>query len=96
MNMVARLALVISVLGALATWLFLEPLAAFGLQIWAAFIMWGCFYHCGGGPSGLKAALAGGVWGATMAASRPKPGTKKTKIRVTTNPVASERPGVGS
>ena len=68
MNMVARLALVISVLGALATWLFLGPLAAFGLQIWAAFIMWGCFYHCGGGPSGLKAALAGGVWGATMAA----------------------------
>jgi Protein of unknown function (DUF1097) len=68
MNLVARLALVISVLGALATWLFLGPLAAFGLQIWAAFIMWGCFYHCGGSVSGFKAAFAGAIWGATMAA----------------------------
>jgi hypothetical protein len=68
MNLVARLALVISLLGAFATWLFLGPLAAFGLQIWAAFIMWGAFYHCGGGVSGFKAALAGGVWGAIMAA----------------------------
>lgn len=68
MNLVARLALTISLLGALATWLFLGPLAAFGLQVWAAFIMWGCFYHCGGGISGFKAALAGGLWGATMAA----------------------------
>jgi hypothetical protein len=40
MNLVARLALVISLLGAFATWLFLGPLAAFALQIWAAFIMW--------------------------------------------------------
>jgi Protein of unknown function (DUF1097) len=55
-------------LGAFATWLFLGPLAAFGLQIWAAFIMWGAFYHCGGGVSGFKAVLAGGVWGAIMAA----------------------------
>jgi hypothetical protein len=68
MNLVARLALVISLLGAFATWLFLGPLAAFGLQIWAAFIMWGAFYHCGGGVSSFKAALAGGVWGAIMAA----------------------------
>jgi hypothetical protein len=68
MNLVARLALVISLLGAFATWLFLGPLAAFGLQIWAAFIMWGAFYHCGGGVSGFKAALAGGVWGAIVAA----------------------------
>jgi hypothetical protein len=68
MNLVARLALVISLLGAFATWLFLGPLAAFGLQIWAASIMWGCFYHCGGGVSGFKAALAAGVWRAIMAA----------------------------
>src|ERR1700738_3217397 len=68
MNLVARLALVISLLGAFATWLFLGPLASFGLQIWASFIMWGAFYHCGGGVSGFKAALAGGVWGAVRAA----------------------------
>jgi len=47
---------------------FRGPLTAFGLQIWAAFIMWGAFYHCGGGVSGFEAALAGGVWGAIMAA----------------------------
>jgi hypothetical protein len=68
MNLVARLAVVIGLLGAFATWLFLGPLAEFGLQIWAAFIMWGAFYHCGGGPSGFKAALAGGIWGGIMAA----------------------------
>lgn len=68
MNLIARLALVIGLLGAFATWLFLGPLAGFGLQIWAAFIMWGCFYHCGGGVAGLKAGLAGGIWGAIMAA----------------------------
>jgi hypothetical protein len=68
MNLVARLALVISLLGAFATWLFLGPLGGFGLQIWAAFIMWGAFYHCGGGVLGFKAALAGGIWGAIMAA----------------------------
>ena len=67
MNLIARLALVIGLLGAFATWLFLGPLAGFGLQIWAAFIMWGCFYHCGGGVAGLKAGLAGGIWGAIMA-----------------------------
>lgn len=68
MNLVSRLALVIGLLGAFATWIFLGPLAGFGLQIWAAFIMWGCFYHCGGGTSGLKSGLAGGLWGAAMAA----------------------------
>jgi hypothetical protein len=47
---------------------FRGPLTAFGLQIWAAFIMWGAFDHCGGGVSGFKAALAGGVWGVIMAA----------------------------
>lgn len=68
MNGIARLALVIGLLGAFATWLFLGPLAGFGLQIWAAFIMWGAFYHCGGGFPGFRTALAGGVWGAIMAA----------------------------
>lgn len=69
MNLVARLALVIGLLGAFATWLFLGPLAGLGLQIWAAFIIWGAFYHCGGGIPGLKASLAGGIWGAIMAAA---------------------------
>jgi hypothetical protein len=59
---------VISLLGAFATWLFLAPLAEFGLQIWAAFIVWGAFHHFGGEVSGLKSSLAGNIWGAIMCA----------------------------
>ncbi len=67
MNLVTALALVIGALGAVATWLFLEPLSGLGLQIWAAFIAWGSFYHCGGGETGLKNAIIGAIWGALMA-----------------------------
>jgi hypothetical protein len=67
MNLVTALALVIGALGALATWLFLDPLSALGLQIWAAFIGWASFYHCGGGEDGLKKAILAGIWGAIMA-----------------------------
>ena len=67
MNLVTALALVIGALGALATWLFLDPLSGLGLQIWAAFIAWGSFYHCGGGDAGLKNAVVGAIWGALMA-----------------------------
>jgi Protein of unknown function (DUF1097) len=67
MNLVTALALVIGALGALATWLFLDPLAGLGLQIWAAFIAWGSFYHCGGGDAGLKNSIVGAIWGALMA-----------------------------
>ena len=67
MNLVTALALVIGALGGVATWLFLDPLAAFGLQIWAAFIGWASFYHCGGGVEGLRNAVISGVWGAIMA-----------------------------
>lgn len=67
MNLVTALALVIGALGALATWLFLDPLSALGLQIWAAFIGWASFYHCGGGEDGLKNTILAGIWGAIMA-----------------------------
>ena len=45
----------------------MDPLAAFGLQIWVAFIGWASYYHCGGGEHGLKSAIVGGVWGGIMA-----------------------------
>ncbi|OYW53009.1 MAG: hypothetical protein B7Y80_18775 [Hyphomicrobium sp. 32-62-53] len=67
MNLTTALALVIGALGAVATWLFLGPLAALGLQIWVAFIAWASFYHCGGGEAGLKNSISGGIWGAIMA-----------------------------
>ncbi len=66
MGLITRLALVISVMGTLSTWIFIEPLQSLGLQIWAAFITWGCFYHCGGGATGLKQAVFGGLWGGVM------------------------------
>lgn len=67
MNLVTALAIAIGLLGGLATWLFLGPLAGLGLSIWAAFIAWGSFYHCGGGENGLKSSIAASIWGAIMA-----------------------------
>ncbi len=70
MNLVTALALVIGILGGVATWLLLgfEPVAVYKLHIWAAFIGWASFYHCGGGFSGLQNAIIAGIWGAIMAA----------------------------
>lgn len=67
MNLVTALAIVIGILGGLATWLFLGPLGGLGLSIWAAFIAWGSFFHCGGGEAGLKNSIAAAVWGSVMA-----------------------------
>jgi len=60
------LAISVGVLGAIATWLFLGPLGGV-LAIWAAFIAWGCFFHCGGSESGLQSAILGNIAGAIIA-----------------------------
>jgi hypothetical protein len=60
------LAISIGVLGAIATWLFLGPLGGV-LMIWAAFVAWGCFFHCGGKESGLQSAILGNIVGAVVA-----------------------------
>lgn len=60
------LAISVGVLGAIATWLFLGPLGGM-LAIWAAFIAWGCFFHCGGKESGLQSAILGNIAGAIIA-----------------------------
>ncbi len=62
----SALALSIGVLGGIATWLFLGPLGG-ALAIWAAFIAWGCFFHCGGSESGLQSAILGNIAGAIIA-----------------------------
>jgi hypothetical protein len=67
MNLVTALALVIGVLGAIATYIFIGPAAGLGLQIWAAFIAWASFFHCGGGEAGLKASIPANVWGSLCA-----------------------------
>ncbi|MDQ0512000.1 DUF1097 domain-containing protein [Ancylobacter amanitiformis] len=66
MSIISALAITIGVLGGVATWLFLGPLAG-GLQIWAAFIAWACFFHCGGKEAGLKATILANIAGAVMA-----------------------------
>lgn len=60
------LAISVGVLGAIATWLFLGPLGGM-LAIWAAFIAWGCFFHCGGKETGLQSAILGNIAGAIIA-----------------------------
>ena len=68
MDLVTALAISIGLLGGLATWLFFGPLAGMGigLTLWAAFIAWGSFYHCGGKTSGLQNSVLSNIWGAII------------------------------
>ena len=68
MNINTALAVSIGLLGGLATYAFLADHFGLGLQIWAAFIAWACFYHCGGKVGGLGATISANVWGVIMAA----------------------------
>ncbi|BBE72543.1 DUF1097 domain-containing protein [Oharaeibacter diazotrophicus] len=67
MNLVTALAVVIGVLGAVATYLFLGPAGGLGLQIWAAFIAWAAFFHSGGGEAALKTNIPAHIWGSLCA-----------------------------
>ncbi|HTW27254.1 MAG TPA: DUF1097 domain-containing protein [Acetobacteraceae bacterium] len=66
MSLITALALSISVLGGLATFVVLGPLAAVNLQIWAIFIAWACFYHCGGKEAGLRTTIVHMIFGAIV------------------------------
>jgi hypothetical protein len=66
MDLIVALALSIGVLGGIATWVSLGPLAGV-LQIWAIFIAWACFYHCGGKETGLKNTIVCNIVGAIIA-----------------------------
>ena len=57
MPMLIALAISISVLSVVATFLFLGPLAAMNLQIWQAFIAWASHYHCGGKAAGTRTTI---------------------------------------
>ncbi|MGQ0674340.1 MAG: DUF1097 domain-containing protein [Hyphomicrobium sp.] len=67
MDLITALAISIGVLGGLATFVFLSPMGL-GLSIWAAFIAWGSFYHCGGKTAGLQTSVLGNLWGALWGA----------------------------
>jgi len=67
MDLITALAIVIGVMGGVAAWLVLGPLAGLSLQIWAIFIAWACFFHSGGGEAGLKNTIVCGIWGSICA-----------------------------
>jgi hypothetical protein len=62
MDLITALAVSIGVLGGVATYLCLSPFG-FGLQIWAAFIGWASFYHCGGKTNGFTSSVLANLWG---------------------------------
>ncbi len=66
MDIVTALAFSIGILGGIATFLFLSPFAM-GLQIWAAFVGWASFYHCGGKAEGLQKSVIANLWGVVVA-----------------------------
>jgi hypothetical protein len=66
MDLITALAVSIGVLGGIATFVFLSPFG-WGLHIWAAFIAWATFYHCGGKEAGLTKAITHLIFGAIMA-----------------------------
>lgn len=67
MDIVTALAVIIGIMGGLATWAAVTLGSAFVL-IWAIFIGWGSFFHCGGKEEGLQKAIAASIWGAICAA----------------------------
>jgi len=65
MDIITALALSIGILGGVATYLFLSPFGM-GLQIWAAFIGWASYYHCGGKAKGFADSALANIWGVVM------------------------------
>lgn len=66
MKSLNALAISISLLGALATFLALGPLSGTYL-IWAVFVAWGAFYALGGDVEALKKIIICGIFGALVA-----------------------------
>lgn len=66
MPLLTALALSIGILGGIATYLFVGPLAMLGLQIWAAFVAWSAYYHSGGKEASLKTNIPAHIWGAIL------------------------------
>jgi hypothetical protein len=67
MDLVTALAVVIGVLAAIATWVAVTVGSPY-LLIWAIFLGWASFFHCGGKEAGLKNSAIANVWGVVCAA----------------------------
>jgi hypothetical protein len=67
MSSYLALAVSVGVLAVVATWLFfLEPVAAANLQVWTAFIAWGCHYQTGGKLTGTRNTIVCMSFGAVV------------------------------
>ena len=67
MSSYLALAVSVGVLAVLATWLFFyDPVAAAHLQVWQAFIAWGCHYHSGGKLTGTTKTIVCMSFGAVV------------------------------
>ena len=67
MDLITGLAVVIGIMGGIATWAAITIGNPY-LLIWAVFVGWGSFYHCGGKEAGIKNSVAANIWGAICAA----------------------------
>ncbi|MGB8397316.1 DUF1097 domain-containing protein [Bradyrhizobium sp.] len=66
MDIITALAVSIGLLAGVATWLFLGPMGGLGLSLWAVFVAWASFYHCGGKEAGLQKTIVHNVFGAFL------------------------------
>lgn len=62
--MIIPLAISVGLLGGVCTWLFL---ATNTFLIWAAFVAWACFYHCGGDTAAFRTTVVSNVFGVLVA-----------------------------
>jgi hypothetical protein len=60
MSVLKATALSVGVFAGIATWLFLS---VGSILIWAAFVAWACFFHCGGDNDALKTTIVGNIFG---------------------------------
>jgi len=67
MSSYLALAVSVGVLAVVATWLFFyDPVAAANLQVWQAFIAWGCHYQAGGKITGTRNTIVCMSFGAVV------------------------------
>ncbi|HEX4250002.1 MAG TPA: DUF1097 domain-containing protein [Pseudonocardia sp.] len=63
MKLPVALAIVVGVIGAILTYLYVGPLGGLGLFVPATFLGAACFFAAGGDVAGLKKSLLASVWG---------------------------------
>jgi hypothetical protein len=68
MSSYISLAVSVGVLAVLATWIFfsVDPVVAAHMQVWQAFIAWGCHYHSGGKLAGMRNTIVCMSFGAVV------------------------------